>query len=113
VSQISSQTVAENVTADPACFDEEAGCPAWAQGDGCIQTGPAFMLDKCRRSCGVCGRPYVRRSVSKVGIYSLHACRLVCKMYCDPDHCMTPGWIIWRNQSDPPEISSRYHKLGE
>ena len=57
---------AQNVSADPACFDEEAGCPAWAEGDGCIQTGPGFMLEKCRRSCQVCGQPYTRRVPGKV-----------------------------------------------
>ena len=57
---------AQNVSADPTCFDEEAGCPAWAEGDGCIQTGPGFMLEKCRRSCQVCGQPYTRRAPGKV-----------------------------------------------
>ena len=57
---------AQNVSVDPTCFDEEAGCPAWAEGDGCIQTGPGFMLEKCRRSCQVCGQPYTRRTPGKV-----------------------------------------------
>ena len=60
------QQLAQNATMDAACFDEEAGCPAWAEGDGCIQTGPAFMLEKCRRSCGVCGIPYIQRTADKV-----------------------------------------------
>ena len=60
---------AQNVSADTTCFDEEAGCPAWAEGDGCIQTGPGFMLEKCRRSCQVCGQPYTRRAPGKVTTY--------------------------------------------
>ena len=60
------QQLAQNATVDATCFDEEAGCPAWAEGDGCIQTGPAFMLEKCRRSCGVCGIPYIHRTADKV-----------------------------------------------
>ena len=62
------QQLAQNATVDATCFDEEAGCPAWAEGDGCIQTGPAFMLEKCRRSCGVCGIPYIHRTADKVSL---------------------------------------------
>ena len=74
--QTPAQTPALNVTADPSCFDDEAGCPAWAEGDGCIQTGPAFMLDKCRRSCGVCGRPYIRRPADKVRALSTRTLKI-------------------------------------
>ena len=76
--QTPAQTPAQNVTVDPSCFDEEAGCPAWAEDDGCIQTGPAFMLEKCRRSCGVCGRPYIRRSADKVCTCAQHASQRCC-----------------------------------
>lgn len=60
------QQLAQNATVDATCFDKEAGCPAWAEGDGCIQTGPAFMLEKCRRSCGVCGIPHIHTTADKV-----------------------------------------------
>ena len=39
------------------CEDEQEACPEWAAGDGCLALGPSFMLESCRRSCGVCGRP--------------------------------------------------------
>jgi hypothetical protein len=45
---------------DEDCVDDDEACAAWAQGDGCLAQGPAFMLDRCRRACGVCGRPYQR-----------------------------------------------------
>ena len=39
------------------CEDEQEACPEWAAGEGCLELGPSFMLESCRRSCGVCGRP--------------------------------------------------------
>jgi hypothetical protein len=35
------------------CFDEETGCPIWAEDDQCVQN-PGFMLLSCRQSCGAC-----------------------------------------------------------
>ena len=38
------------------CADAEAACASWAQSGEC-GNNPAFMSDKCRRSCGVCEAP--------------------------------------------------------
>jgi hypothetical protein len=35
------------------CFDEESGCPIWAEGGQCFQN-PGFMLLSCRLSCDAC-----------------------------------------------------------
>lgn len=48
------------------CQDLEEGCPEWAAEDGCIHHGPSFMLERCRKSCGVCGQPYLMQVPANV-----------------------------------------------
>ena len=42
-----------------SCQDLEEGCVEWAAEDGCIQNGPSFMFERCRKSCGVCDQPII------------------------------------------------------
>lgn len=62
-----------------ACEDEQEACLEWAAGDGCLTLGPSFMLESCRRSCGVCGAP-TNASVPQTvrsPKFACHMCRLM------------------------------------
>lgn len=58
-----------------SCVDLEEGCIEWAAEDGCINHGPSFMFERCRRSCGVCGQPFLTDVPETVGrLLLLHLC---------------------------------------
>jgi hypothetical protein len=58
------------------CADLEEGCPDWALDEGCLYHGPSFMFERCRKSCGVCGQPYITDVPDNVSRQSVRAsCR--------------------------------------
>ncbi len=70
-----------------SCQDLEAGCLEWAAEDGCIQNGPSFMFERCRKSCGVCDQPILNDVPENV-----RACfpvneHVFCNILCQPRSC--------------------------
>jgi hypothetical protein len=49
-----SSELASSIVDDPACKDEDPGCPDWAADNQC-SANPDFMMVSCRKSCNKCG----------------------------------------------------------